>query len=83
MTLSEMLREKQGDQSLRALARDMGVAVGTAEGWVKGWRIPEIRFIPVLAVYLEKDVEFVVDAVLEQVNSAKGVYLRSLEVSVA
>lgn len=53
--LAKALEEKKGDRSLRALARDLEVAVGTAEGWLNGWRSPEIRHIIRLAAYLEVD----------------------------
>jgi len=53
--LAKALQEKLGNRSLRALSRDLGVAVGTAEGWIKGWRIPDIKHISRLAVYLDVD----------------------------
>lgn len=51
--LAKRLQKAMGDRSLRALARDLDVAVGTVEGWLKGWRSPDIRHISRLASYLE------------------------------
>jgi transcriptional regulator with XRE-family HTH domain len=59
--LAKALQERLGDRSLRALARDLGVAVGTAEGWLKGWRTPDIKHISRLAVYLGVDPSVIVD----------------------
>lgn len=53
--LAEALEERKGDRSLRALARELDVAVGTVEGWINGWRSPEIKYIAMLAVYLDVD----------------------------
>lgn len=82
MKLSEALKEKQGDQSLRQLARDLGVAVGTAEGWVKGWRTPDLKYVPRIARYLEVDVAEVVISALEE-NSPTGVQISSRELVAA
>lgn len=65
--LARALEEKKGDRSLRALARDLGVAVGTAEGWLNGWRTPELENIPGLAEYLGLDVGQIVEWELEAV----------------
>jgi hypothetical protein len=59
--LAKALQEKLGNRSLRALSRDLGVAVGTAEGWIKGWRIPDIKHISRLAVYLDVDPSIILD----------------------
>jgi transcriptional regulator with XRE-family HTH domain len=79
MKLSEALRAKQGDQSLRSVARQLGVAVGTAEGWLKGWRTPDLKHIPKIAKFLGVEVAGVFFMALEEAeaNSAKGVYLSS------
>jgi hypothetical protein len=53
--LAKALQKKMGDRSLRALSRDLDVAVGTAEGWLKGWRTPDIKHISRLAIYLNID----------------------------
>jgi len=66
MTLSQALKEKQGDQSLRALAKELGVAVGTAEGWVKGWRTPDLENIPRIANYLGLTVADLVEIALSE-----------------
>jgi hypothetical protein len=59
--LAKALQERLGNRSLRALSRDLGVAVGTAEGWIKGWRIPDIKHISRLAVYLDVDPSIILD----------------------
>lgn len=54
MKLAEVLaeeRERRG-WSLRAVAREMGVAPGTYEGWEKGWREPEKDNWQTIARYL-------------------------------
>ncbi len=74
--LEEALKEKKGDRSLRALARDLNVAVGTAEGWLNGWRSPRLRHIRGLAVYLETPAAEIVDWEIDAIE-ATGVYLSS------
>lgn len=66
--LAKALEEKKGDRSLRALARDLDVAVGTAEGWLNGWRTPEIAHIARLAVYLEVDPCVIMRWELDELN---------------
>ena len=54
MRLAEILqteRERRG-WSLRAVAREMGVAPGTYEGWEKGWREPDRGNYETIARYL-------------------------------
>ena len=58
--IAQALANRQGDDSLRQLARDLGVATGTAEGWVKGWRTPELENLPKIAEYLDQPVSVVV-----------------------
>jgi len=53
--LAEALAAKKGDNSLRQLARDLDVATGTAEGWLNGWRSPELKHFGRLAEYLQVD----------------------------
>jgi len=81
--LAAALTDRQGDMSLRALARELGVAVGTAEGWVKGWRQPDLRHIPSIARFLEVDSGEVVGWLLADMNVAKGGSLRSLQPALA
>jgi hypothetical protein len=64
------------------MARDLDVAVGTVEAWVKGWRRPNLSHIPKLAVYLDLTTGEVVAAALED-GESKGVWLSSLEPSAA
>lgn len=78
--LAEALEQRKGDRSLRALARDLNVAVGTAEGWLNGWRSPDLRHVPVLAAYLNVPIGTIVEWELEAIG-AKGVYLSSLAVA--
>ena len=66
--LAKALEEKKGDRSLRALARDLEVAVGTAEGWLNGWRTPEIPHIALLAVYLDVDPCVIMRWELDELN---------------
>lgn len=63
--LAEALKERQGDQSLRAVARELGVATGTAEGWLKAWRKPEYNHLPRLAGYLGVPVDEIIRWILE------------------
>lgn len=70
--LAEALTEKQGDMSLRALARELDVATGTAEGWVKGWRMPDLKHVPRIAEFLGVETGEVVSWLLADLNSAKG-----------
>lgn len=62
--LAEAIKERGADMSLREMARELDVAVGTIEGWSKGWRIPDLRHVPKLAVWLRRDVSEVVDLAL-------------------
>lgn len=68
-TLGRKLQKAMDERglSLRALARELGVAVGTAEGWLKGWRTPEIRHITNIAVFLRVDPSEVLDWELEEI----------------
>ena len=68
-TLGRKLQKAMDEKglSLRALARELGVAVGTAEGWLKGWRTPEIRHITNIAVFLRVDPSEVLDWELEEI----------------
>ncbi len=74
--LAEALKEKKGDRSLRALSRDLDVAVGTAEGWLNGWRSPRLRHMRGLAVYLETTSAEIMDWEIDAIEE-KGVYLSS------
>lgn len=55
--LSAALKEyqEQNDLSLRGLAREFDVATGTAEGWVKGWRKPDYKHLPIIIEKIEVD----------------------------
>ena len=77
--LAEALKEKKGDRSLRSLARDLGVAVGTAEGWLNGWRSPKLHHIRPLAVYLEEEASNIMDWEIDAIEAKgiKGVYVSS------
>lgn len=60
--LADALRAKQDESglSLRGLARALGVSVGAAEGWLKGWRKPDWDNVPPLAEFLgESEAEIV------------------------
>ena len=86
MKLAEILqteRERRG-WSLRAVAREMGVAPGTYEGWEKGWREPERTNYRTIAKYLDVDMptmlsylELLTDEQAEQITRAMGVWLTS------
>ena len=75
--LGVALQEKQGDKSLRALAGEMNVAVGTAEGWVKGWRYPHIKYLPMVADYLDVEAGDIVTWAAEDAALTTGDYLSS------
>lgn len=75
--LAKALEAKKGDRSLRSLARDLDVAVGTAEGWLNGWRSPDLKHVPVLAAYLNIPIGTIVEWEISAI-SHKGVYLYSL-----
>ena len=72
--LAEALEAKKGKRSLRALARDLNVAVGTAEGWLNGWRSPKLYHMRTLAAYLGETTITVVDWEIDAIE-ARGVYL--------
>jgi transcriptional regulator with XRE-family HTH domain len=74
--LAEALREKKGDESLRSVARDLGVAPGTAEGWLKAWRRPDYPHLRPLAVYLDVPVETIIDWLLEEESDSEIARLR-------
>jgi transcriptional regulator with XRE-family HTH domain len=73
--LATALRDRQGNQSLRGLARDLGVATGTAEGWLKGWRQPGYKHLPRLSDYLEVPANEIIGWIIddEDPNERKGV----------
>ena len=77
--LATELRRKQGDRSLRAFARDLGVATGTAEGWVKAWRLPKYAHLPRIAEEIEYPVEEIVTWLINEppTNRSDFIYLRS------
>ncbi len=74
--LAEALKEKKGDRSLRALARDLNVAVGTAEGWLNGWRSPKLYHLRPLGEYINESASTIMDWEIDAIE-ARGVYLRS------
>ena len=59
--LAAELAAKKGDRSLRALARDLDVAVGTAEGWLNGWRSPDLKHLAKLSDYLGRGIAEIVE----------------------
>ena len=75
--LAEALKEKKGDRSLRALARDLNVAVGTAEGWLNGWRSPKFYHLRPLGEYLDETASTIMDWEIDAIE-AKGVQFSSL-----
>lgn len=74
--LGQALKEKKGERSLRAVARDLNVSPGTIEGWINGWRAPDLKHIPMLADYLGVSVGDIVEWGIE-VLDAKGGYVSS------
>lgn len=86
MKLAEELskeRERRG-WSLRAVARELGVAPGTYEGWEKGWREPEKESWPVIAQYLNVPMPVILSYLdlltaeqAEQLNGATRPYVKS------
>lgn len=69
--LAEALRERRGDTSLRGVARELGVATGTAESWLKGWRQPEVKNLPKLSSYLEVPIDQIIHWVLDDYRENK------------
>jgi transcriptional regulator with XRE-family HTH domain len=64
--LAAALRDRQGDQSLRGLARDLGVATGTAEAWLKGWRQPGYGHLPTISDYLEVPIDEIIGWIIDE-----------------
>jgi len=54
------------------MAQDIGVSVGTVEGWIKGWRRPTLAHVPKLAVYLDLTDGEIVAAALEEPENWGG-----------
>ena len=86
MKLAEILSIERArrDLSLRAAAREMGVAPGTYEGWEKGWREPERVNYRTIANYLGISMpvflsylELLTEEEVEYLTEAKGVWLTS------
>lgn len=66
--LAEALEARKGEDSLRAVAGQIGVAPGTVEGWLKGWRQPSYKHLRPLAEYLNEDIDLIVRWLIEDEN---------------
>lgn len=49
--LSALVKQLQGDSSLRDLARRLDLSVGTVEGWSKGRSLPDLDNVYKLAAF--------------------------------
>ncbi len=90
--LSKALQKKQKAEGwgLREMSRELDVAPGTAEGYLKGWRLPDRGRVDAVAAVLgiTKLEMYVmtgdIDASdLEAITDAMGGYLGSLQPAVA
>lgn len=74
--LAEALEARKGEDSLRTVASQIGVAPGTVEGWLKGWRQPNYKHLRPLAEYLNEDIDMIIRWLVEEEvtsTSRKGV----------